>query len=80
YEFELGQDSDIMLVYNRTLTTNRATNSTLVTTNVLVQNYKKRKVNIRLKSICQLSMTCVFYDNKGRTLGPRLRYELVLQA
>ncbi|CAF3186356.1 unnamed protein product [Rotaria socialis] len=80
YEFELGQDSDIMLVYNRTLTTNRATNSTLVTTNVLVQNYKQRKVNIRLKSICQLSMTCVFYDNKGRTLGSRLRYELVLQA
>jgi len=62
YEFELGQDPDIMLVYNRTLTVNRPTNSSLMTTNVLIQNYKQRKVNIRFKSIYQLSMTCLFYD------------------
>lgn len=80
YEFELGQDHDVILTYNRTITTSRATNSTLITTSVLIQNYKHRKVSIRFKSMCQVSMTCLFYDNKGRTLGSRLRYELVLQT
>jgi hypothetical protein len=80
YEFELGQDSDIMFVYNRTLSINRATNSSLITTNVLIQNYKQRKVNIRFKSVCQLTMACLFYDNKARSLGPRLRYDLLLEA
>jgi hypothetical protein len=80
YEFELGQDPDIMLVYNRTLTVNRPTNSSLMTTNVLIQNYKQRKVNIRFKSICQLSMTCLFYDNKARSLGSRLRSDLIVEA
>jgi hypothetical protein len=79
YEFELGQDPDIMFVYNRTLSTNRATNSSLITTNVLIQNYKQQKVNIRFKSVCQLSMACLFYDNKARSLGPRLRYDLSLE-
>jgi hypothetical protein len=74
YEFELGQDPDIMLVYNRT------TNSSLVTTNVLIQNYKQRKVNIRFKSVCQSTMTCLFYDNKARSLGPRLRYDPIIEA
>jgi hypothetical protein len=73
YEFELGQDPDIILVYNRT------TNSSLVTTNVLIQNYKQRKVNIRFKSVCQLTMTCLFYDNKARSLGPRLRYDPIIE-
>jgi hypothetical protein len=80
YEFELGQDPDIMLVYNRTLSISRSTNSSLMTTNVLIQNYKQRKVNIRFKSVCQLSMTCLFYDNKARSLGPRLRSDLILEA
>ncbi|CAF0803080.1 unnamed protein product [Adineta ricciae] len=80
YEFELGQDADIMLVYNRTLSMNRATNSSLMTTNVLIQNYKQRKVNIRFKSICQVSITCLFYDNKARSLGSRLRSDLVIDA
>lgn len=80
YEFELGQDPDIMLVYNRTISINRTTNSSLMTTNVLIQNYKQRKVNIRFKSICQLSMTCLFYDNKARSLGPRLRYDPIIEG
>ena len=80
YEFELGQDPDIVFVYNRTLTINRMTNSSLTTTHVLIQNYKQRKVDIRFKSTCQLSMSCLFYDNKARSLGPHLRYDLSLQA
>ncbi|CAF3591145.1 unnamed protein product [Rotaria sordida] len=80
YEFELGQDSDIMFVYNRTLTINRTTNSSLITTNVLIQNFKQRKVNIRFKSMCHLSMICLFYDSKARSLGSRLRYDLILEA
>jgi hypothetical protein len=80
YEFELGQDPDIMIVHNRTMSMNRITNSSLVTTNVLIQNYKQRKVNIRFKSLCQLTMSCLFYDDKARSLGPRLRYDLILEA
>jgi hypothetical protein len=80
YEFELGQDPDVMLVYNRTISVNRITNSSLMITNVLIQNYKQRKVNIRFKSICQLSMTCLFYDNKARSLGSRLRYDPIIEA
>lgn len=80
YEFELGQDPDIMLVYNRTISLNRSTNSSLMTTNILIQNYKERKVNIRFKSLCQVSMTCLFYDNKARSLGPRLRYDPIIEA
>ncbi|CAF2420452.1 unnamed protein product [Rotaria sp. Silwood2] len=80
YEFELGQDPDIMFVYNRTLTINRTTNSSLTTTNILIQNYKQRKVNVRFKSMCQLSMICLFYDSKARSLGSRLRYDLILEA
>ena len=80
YEFELGEDPDIMLIYNRTMTVNRTTNSSLVTTHVLIQNYKQRRVNIRFKSACQLLMTCLFYDDKARSLGSRLRYNLTLEA
>ncbi|UJR27587.1 hypothetical protein I4U23_008868 [Adineta vaga] len=80
YEFELGQDPDIMLLYNRTLLTNRTTNSSIMTTNVLIQNYKQRQVNIRFKSLCQLSITCLFYDNKARPLGSRLRSDLAIDA
>ncbi|CAF3432109.1 unnamed protein product [Rotaria sp. Silwood1] len=80
YEFELGQDSDVMFVYNRTLTINRTTNSSLITTNILIQNYKQQKVNVRFKSMCQLSMICLFYDSKARSLGSRLRYDLILEA
>jgi len=80
YEFELGQDPDIILIYNRTLSTNRTTNSSLITTNVLIQNYKQRKVNIRFKSLCQIPITCLFYDNKARSLGPRLRYDPIVEA
>ncbi|CAF0835847.1 unnamed protein product [Adineta steineri] len=80
YEFELGQDPDIMLIYNRTLSVNQTTNSSLMKTNVLIQNYKQRKVNIRFKSICQLSMACLFYDNKLRPLGSRLRSDLIIEA
>jgi hypothetical protein len=80
YEFELGQDPDIILVYNRTISINRTTNSSLVTTHVLIQNYKQRKVNIRFKSACQLSMRCLFYDNKARSLGSRLRYDPTIEA
>ena len=76
YEFELGQDPDIILVYNRTL----SSNATSIKTNVLIQNYKQRKVNIRFKSICQSPITCLFYDNKSRLLGPRLRYDPVIEA
>lgn len=80
YEFELGQDPDIILVYNRTLSINRTSNVTSMITNVLIQNYKQRKVNIRFKSICQLPMACSFSDNKARSLGPRLRYDPVIEA
>lgn len=80
YEFELGEDPDIMLIYNRTMTVNRTTNSSLVTAHVLIQNYKQRRVNIRFKSACQLQMTCLFYDDKARSLGSRLRYNLTLEA
>jgi hypothetical protein len=80
YEFELGQDPDIMLVYNRTISMNRTSNSSLITTNVLIQNYKQRKMNIRFKSVCQISMTCLFYDNKARLLSARLRYGPIIEA
>lgn len=80
YEFELGQDPDIMLIYNRTMAITRTTNSSLVTTNVLIQNYKQRRVTIRFKSACQSYMTCLFYDDKARSLGSRLRYNLTLEA
>jgi hypothetical protein len=70
YEFELGQDPDIMLIYNRTLTVNRPTNSSLMTTNVLIQNYKQRKVNIQFKSICQLSIHAYFM----------IRSDLIIEA
>ena len=80
YEFELGQDPDVMLIYNRTISFNRITNSSLVTTHVLIQNYKQRRVLIRFKSSCQIIMNCLFYDDKARSLGPRLRYNLSLEA
>ena len=80
YEFELGQDPDIILIYNRTTTINPTANSTLITTNVLIQNYKQRKVHIRFTSVCQLTMTCLYYDNKARSLGGRLRYNPVIEA
>jgi len=80
YEFKLGEDPDVMLVYNCTTTTNQKTNSSLITTNVLIQNYKQQKINIRFKSICELSMLCLFYDDKARSLGSHLFYELVLKA
>lgn len=80
YEFELGQDPDIILIYNRTLSTDRTTNATSIVTNVLIQNYKQRKVNVRFKSFCQIPMVCSFYDNKARPLGPRLRYDPVIEA
>jgi hypothetical protein len=80
YEYKLGEDSDVILLYNRTTTSNPKTNSSLITVNVLIQNYKQQKINIRFKSICELSMICLFYDDKARSLGPRLRYELFLKA
>lgn len=80
YEFELGQDPDIILIYNRTLSTNRTSNATSIVTNVLIQNYKQRKVNVRFKSFCQIPMVCLFYDNKARPLGARLRYDPVIEA
>lgn len=80
YEFELGQDPDVILVYNRTISMNPTTNSSVMTTNVLIQNYKQRKVQIRFRSICQLTMTCLFYDNKARSLGSRLRYNPMIEA
>ncbi|CAF2670306.1 unnamed protein product [Rotaria sp. Silwood2] len=80
YEFKLGEDPDIILEYNRTTTNNQKTNSSLIATNILIQNYKQRKINIRFKSICELSMVCLFYDDKARSLGARLDYELNLKA
>jgi hypothetical protein len=80
YEFELGQDPDIMLVYNRTMSTNHTTNSSVITTYVLLQNYKQKRVNIRFKSGCLSLMTCLFYDDKSRSLGAHLRYNLTLDA
>jgi hypothetical protein len=80
YEFKLGEDSDVMIMYNRTTTSNPNTNSSLITTKVLIQNYKQQKINILFKSICDLSMICLFYDDKARSLGTRLRYELFLKA
>ncbi|CAF1539794.1 unnamed protein product [Rotaria sp. Silwood1] len=80
YEFKLGEDPDIILEYNRTTTNNQKTNSSLITTNILIQNYKQQKINIRFKSICELSLVCVFYDDKARSLGARLDYELNLKA
>ncbi|CAF1149119.1 unnamed protein product [Rotaria sordida] len=80
YEFKLGEDPDIILEYNRTTTNNQKTNSSLITTNILIQNYKQQKINIRFKSICELSIVCLFYDEKARSLGARLDYELNLKA
>ncbi len=80
YEFELGQDPDVMLVCNRTTTVNRVTNTSVTTTHVLIQNYKQRQVNVRFKSLCQLTTACLFYDDKARSLGPRLRYDFMLKA
>lgn len=79
YEFKLGEDPDVILIYNRTTNINQKSNSSLVTTNVLIQNYKQQKIHIRFKSICELSMVCLFYDEKARSLGSRLRYELHLK-
>jgi len=80
YEFKLGEDPDVMLVYNCTTTINQKTNSSLIITNVLIQNYKQQKINIRFKSICESSTICLFYDDKAHSLGARLHYELVLKA
>ena len=79
YEFKLGEDPDVILFYNRTININEKTNSSLMTTNVLIQNYKQKQIHIRFKSICDLSMICLFYDDKARSLGSRLRYELFLK-
>ena len=79
YEFKLGEDPDVILIYNRTTNISQKMNSSLITTNVLIQNYKQQKIHIRFKSICDLSMVCLFYDDKARSLGSRLRYELYLK-
>ncbi|CAF1295829.1 unnamed protein product [Rotaria magnacalcarata] len=80
YEFKLGEDPDIMLEYNRTTTNDQKTNSSIITTNVLIQNYKQRSINIRFKSTCESSMICLYYDDKARSLGSRLNYELYLKT
>ncbi len=79
YEFKLGEDPEVILYYNRTTNMNQKSNSTVITTNVLIQNYKQQKIHLRFKSICELSMICLFYDDKARSLGSRLRYELFLK-
>lgn len=80
YEFKLGEDPDTIIEYNRTTTNDQKSNSSLITTNVLIQNYKYRSIIIRFKSICDSSMVCLYYDDKARSLGSRLNYELNLKA
>ena len=80
YEFQLGKDADVMLNYNHSIVINPKTNSSLITTNVLIQNYKDKRIHLRFKSICQYSTICFYYNDKARSLGSYLRYELSLKA
>ncbi|CAF0897068.1 unnamed protein product [Didymodactylos carnosus] len=78
YEFELGEDADVLLMRNSTSVINKLTNTTMITTHVLIQNYKNRQINVRFKSVCQLE--CLFYNEKAVSLGHKLRYELLLRS